>query len=78
MSPYEEKIIKEILEMIETNINIYYNESEDNFIGLRELCKDKYDEEIEEIDQQKLVCLVQETLYELIKCRYLYDFRAID
>lgn len=78
MSPYEEKIIGEILEMIETNIRIYYNNSVANFIELRELCKSKYDEVNEQISHQKLASLVQEVLYELMKCKYLYDFRSLE
>lgn len=75
MKEHEEKIINEILKMIKDNIIIYYNEDKANFIQLREMCKNKNDKEI---DQQKLVCLVQEVLYELMKCRYLYDFRSLE
>ncbi len=78
MSPYEEKIIEEILEMIETNIKIYYNESMSNFIELRELSRGKYDEINEQISHQKLVSLVQEVLHELMECKHLYDFRILE
>ncbi len=78
MSPYEEKIIEEIIEMIENNINIYYNESETNFIELRKLCRDKYDEIEEKISHQKLASLVQEVLNELKNVKHLYDYRSLE
>lgn len=74
---YYEKVIDEIIEMIKTNIIIYYNNDMDSFLGLRKHCNDTNNSN-KDLEYYQLLYFVEETLADLINCNYLYDFRALD
>ena len=78
MSPYQEKILEEILGMIRDNLKIYYNSDESTLINLREYCKDKYDEKYKSIPYKDLLFLCEEAIAELVNCPFLYDFRPLE
>ncbi len=72
---YYERVIEEIVEMIHTNVTIYYCNSDTGFERIREYCKEK--EKYEMIDSKLLIEVTREVLEELGK-RYLYDFRELE
>ena len=71
-------LIKQIVEMIDTNIKIYFNNSDDYFIELRNYCIENEDKKYEEIDQRLLLAFTEFALIDLINCPFLYDFRALE
>lgn len=75
---YEEKLINEIIEMMKTNLLIYYNFDDNSCINLRNHCKDKYDTEYKSVSYQELLFFVEEALADLINCPFLYDFRPLE
>lgn len=78
MSPYQEKIIEDILLMIKDNLKIYYNSDENTLINFRKYTNDKYDEEYKSIPYEDLVFLCEESLAELVNYPFLYDFRSLE
>ena len=78
MSPYQEKIVEEILIMTKDNLKIYYNSDEKTLLNLREYCKDKYDEKYKSIPYEDLLFLCEEALAELVNYPFLYDFRSLE
>lgn len=74
---YYEYVIDDIIEIIKTNISIYYN-GDDSFFNLKELCKNKDEDTYQRLDYFVLISLVEEVLADLINCDYLYDFRALE
>ena len=77
---YYENIIDEILEIIKTNLLLYYRNSDDAFLYLKEFCADKEDTKIKykKLNYQELLFFTEEALAELLNCDYLYDFRALE
>lgn len=75
---YYEYAIDEIVEMIKTNILLYYRNWDKKYLDLKKYCDDKEDVKYEKIDYWNLVHFVEEVLAELINCEYLYDFRALE
>lgn len=70
-----EKIIKEIVEMIKNNIEVYYRNSSRGLKKLREYCRKKGKGEV--IESIELKEMTKEVIEDLKK-RYLYDFRDIE
>lgn len=75
---YYEYAIDEIIEMIKTNILIYYRNWDAMYLDLKEYCNNKDGTEYKKIDYCSLVHFVEEVLAELINCDFLYDFRALE
>lgn len=75
---YYEYAIDEIVEMIKTNILLYYRNLDDTFLELRKYCNDKDETPYQKIDYSNLVYFVDETLAELNNIEFLYDFRALE
>lgn len=77
---YYENVIDEILEIMKTNLLLYYRNSNDTFPYLKEFCSDKEDSKIKykNLSYSKLLFFTEEALAELLNCDYLYDFRALE
>lgn len=73
-----EKIIKLVVEMIETNIHIYYNNRPEDFKEIRKYCEENEENSCIEVSQNQLQDFTKEILYGLMTCDYLYDFRPLE
>lgn len=75
---YYEIAIDAILEMIKNNIIIYYTNSDSLFPTLREYCKSNSEDKGKNIEYYILANFTKEVMRELLSCKHLYDFRALD
>lgn len=76
---YYENIVEEIVELIKTNILLYYRNLDDTFLGIKKYCLEKEeDEKYQKLDYMWLLHFTEEALAELINCEFLYDFRALE
>ena len=69
----EDTIIKTILKMIEDNIYIYLNNSEEYMQEIR-----KYNNIKKELSNLELLYLTEIVIADLINVPYLYDLRGLD
>ena len=75
---YYENIFDEILDILKTNLLLYYKYDDKAFLYLKEHCSDKKGKKYQKLDYCQLVFFAEEALAELINCPYLYDFRALE
>lgn len=75
---YNEELINEIINMIKTNINIYYNANDEYFPKLKENCKENINNKYKPLPYNELLYYVEEVLADLINTPYLYDFRSLE
>lgn len=75
---YYEKVIDEIIEVMKTNILLYYGQ-DNTFELLKKYCSTKDDEEkYKPVEYFQLVTFTKETMAELISNKFLYDFRELE
>ena len=71
-------IIDQIIEMIDTNVRIYFNNSDKYFKEIKKYCNENIDKEYEQLDQRLLSYFTMIVLLELSDCPFLYDYRALE
>ena len=74
---YYEYVVDEIVEMLKTNLLLYYRNRDNSFEALREFCEEREGALYEKLDPWSLSYLVNSSLYELLNY-YLYDFRPLE
>ena len=75
---YFENIVDEIVELIKTNIIIYYRNKDDTFLNLKEYCNKNFEDKYQNLNYSKLLFFTEEALAELINCNHLYDLRTLE
>lgn len=75
---FEEKMITEIIEMLKTNLIIYYKNSDDFCVDLKKYCDENFEKDYKSLPYLQLLFFVEEVLADLINCPYLYDYRSLE
>ena len=71
-----EFVVDEIAKIIKDNLLLMYRFSDNTLTHLKKYCEKK--KNVEYISNEELIILVKETLRELLKSEFLYDFRDIE
>ena len=74
---YYEYVVDEIIEMIKTNLLLYYRNRDNTFEDVRKYCNKREDKVYKKLDQWTLSYFTTSALFELLNY-YLYDFRSLE
>lgn len=74
---YYEYVVDEIVEMLKTNLLLYYRNRDNTFKDIRKYCDDRKENIYQKLDQWTLTYFTTSSLFEILNY-YLYDFRPLD
>ena len=74
---YYEYVIDEMVEMIKTNLLLYYRMRDKCFKEIKVYCNKREDDKYQKLEHVTLTHFVKSSIFELLNI-YLYDFRRLE